>query len=93
MIGVQSNHGVEYFGGPASPRLFTVDDSQRAKRAVGKVFEKRAGVFMRVPNMQGRSPSYVNQVILLVMKFLAIILPHESSVHYKIEIFSHHFTQ
>ena len=80
MIGVQSNHGVEYFGGPASPRLFTVDNSQRAKRAVGKVFEKRAGVFIRVPYILGQNPSYVHQGILFVMKFLAIILPHESSV-------------
>ena len=36
VIGVQSNHGVEYFGGPASPRLFAVEGTQRAKRAVGK---------------------------------------------------------
>ena len=58
-----------------------------------KVFEKRANVFMRVPYNQGRSPSYVNQGILFVMKFLAIILPHESSKHCKIEIFSNHFSQ
>ena len=25
MIGVRSNHGVEYFGGLASPRMFAVD--------------------------------------------------------------------
>ena len=36
VIGVQSNHGVEYFGGPASPRLFAVEGPQQAKRAVGK---------------------------------------------------------
>ena len=34
VIGVQSNHGVEYFGGPASPRVFAGDGPQRAKRAV-----------------------------------------------------------
>ena len=35
-IGVQSNHGVEYLKGPASPRVFAVDGPQRGKRAVGK---------------------------------------------------------
>ena len=32
VIGVQSNHGVKYFGGPASPRVFV----KRGKRAVGQ---------------------------------------------------------
>ena len=84
LIGVRSNHGVEYFGGPASPRLFAL---------WAKVFEKRAGVFIRVPYMQGRSTSYVNQGISFVMKLLSIILPHESSEHCKITIFNHHFSQ
>ena len=55
MIGVQSNHGVEYFGGPASPRVFAA-----------KVFERRAGVFIRAPYMQGRIPSYANHGISLI---------------------------
>ena len=79
LIGVQSNHGVEYFGGPASPHSFDPTYSLFIKG----VCTAKLQFFHNFSPLEQCALQNCN---------LFVILTHESSVYYKIEFFSLHFS-